>query len=50
MHNFVFNLNVVKYSAPDDDQLRDYLHQADLLHLIDRTGGLDVAVEWNWFA
>ncbi|ELT99191.1 hypothetical protein CAPTEDRAFT_108590, partial [Capitella teleta] len=34
--------------APDDVQIIQFLKDADLDHLIERTGGLDVDVDWNW--
>ena len=33
----------------DDDEIMTYLAQADLSHIFQRTGGLDVQVDWNWY-
>ena len=33
----------------DDKEILDFLHDADLMNLLSRIGGLDVPVDWNWY-
>ena len=33
----------------DDSTLLNYIHEAGLDNLLERTGGLDNPVSWNWY-
>jgi hypothetical protein len=37
------------FSGVDDNRLIDYIHEAGLDNLYERTGGLDCPVTWNWY-